>query len=36
VAGKWVNRFNPAEMAQIMPYVGPLCQELGYLDESAV
>lgn len=36
VAGKWVNRFNDEEMAQIMPYVGDLCRELGYLDESGV
>lgn len=36
VAGKWVNRFNDEEMAQIMPYVGDLCRELGYLDEAPV
>lgn len=36
VAGKWVNRFNDEELAQIMPYVGDLCRELGYLDESEV
>ncbi len=31
VSDKWVNRFSEAEMKLIMPYIGDLCRELGYL-----
>ncbi|MCA9102831.1 MAG: sulfotransferase [Pirellulales bacterium] len=30
--GKWLDRISDEEMARIMPYVGDLCRDLGYID----
>lgn len=32
VQGKWLGKLSPEQEATIMPYIGELCQELGYID----
>src|SRR5262249_48085258 len=36
VAGKWVHRFNEAQVAQILPYVEELCHQFGYLSQEQI